>query len=780
MGAAAYVGRVGGLAVALGLGAAVATGHGVASASPGSESSSPKSSEQSSSGASSETGTDAGSGAVGAKVSPGAKDDSGDATPESSRAASPAQTGPVRTRSTTRDALRSAEPGQARGSGGLITTAESEKSEVVLTEDVLKEDDAEEVVDVDEIQDAVEPGDTEEAYRPTRLPAPSVEAPTDEEARSKRSSDRSHSARVLERLSGAALSRIAVPTPNEVETVEVAPEALKKLVDRADGVDEDGLDPVGPDAFELPMVSDSTIEAEDPAIMMAAASAPETPPARGTVTGVVAGFLSAIGFGPLVSSTPVAPAAPPALWALLAAARREVDRAVSSFTRILNVGNAGPVATAQINPAAAAVTPNAATITNLTGQTREVGWVTGPASPNNTLVNFNIHGTDLGIMWDNGLEGDQRQVLIAFGDTFSQPGMVGDWRNNVLFRSADRLLSNGLAVPAGSVTNIFSGSPLSDPGRSKQLIFGIPGTIGLLGIPSFFGSEVTMIPTAGIAVPYDNELGARQYINVMSVRQWGPAGMWTTNYSAIAFSDDNGQNWTIDQSTIRSSGWLRTWGHSFTPGNDNFQQGAFVHGVTLDGETGEAVSDGYVYSYGTPAGRFGPAYVSRVAEDQVQNLGAYQYWNGSRWVTGNPSAAAPIFGGPTGFFAPVINFFEQFGLVSFANNMLGLFGIPVIIPRGDVSELSVQYNEYLGKYVAVYTNSSGVVMRTSDTPQGPWGDPITLATPGQYPGLYAPMIHPWSGTDQIDDADNFLYWNMSMWNPYNVVLMETDLSQLNL
>jgi hypothetical protein len=41
MGAAAYVGRVGGLAVALGVGAAVATGHGVASADtpdPGSQS----------------------------------------------------------------------------------------------------------------------------------------------------------------------------------------------------------------------------------------------------------------------------------------------------------------------------------------------------------------------------------------------------------------------------------------------------------------------------------------------------------------------------------------------------------------------------------------------------------------------------------------------------------------------------------------------------------------------------------------------------------------------
>jgi hypothetical protein len=53
----------------------------------------------------------------------------------------------------------------------------------------------------------------------------------------------------------------------------------------------------------------------------------------------------------------------------------------------------------------------------------------------------------------------------------------------------------------------------------------------------------------------------------------------------------------------------------------------------------------------------------------------------------------------------------------------------------------------------------------------------------QYPGLYAPMIHPLSGTGGLTDSDgdpdiSNLYWNMSIWSNYNVVLMQTDVSPL--
>lgn len=38
--------------------------------------------------------------------------------------------------------------------------------------------------------------------------------------------------------------------------------------------------------------------------------------------------------------------------------------------------------------------------------------------------------------------------------------------------------------------------------------------------------EISRIPTAGVAV------GDTQYLNLMSVKNWGPAGTWDTNFSA--------------------------------------------------------------------------------------------------------------------------------------------------------------------------------------------------------------------------------------------------------
>jgi hypothetical protein len=79
--------------------------------------------------------------------------------------------------------------------------------------------------------------------------------------------------------------------------------------------------------------------------------------------------------------------------------------------------------------------------------------------------------------------------------------------------------------------------------------------------------------------------------------------------------------------------------------------------------------------------------------------------------------------------------------------------------------------------------ANNVILRTADTPEGPWSEPTTVATSIQYPGLYAPMIHPLSGTGQLTDSSgdpdvSNLYWNMSLWGNYNVVLMKTDLATL--
>jgi Domain of unknown function (DUF4185) len=84
--------------------------------------------------------------------------------------------------------------------------------------------------------------------------------------------------------------------------------------------------------------------------------------------------------------------------------------------------------------------------------------------------------------------------------------------------------------------------------------------------------------------------------------------------------------------------------------------------------------------------------------------------------------------------------------------------------------MSVQYNDYLNKYIVLYTDgSNSVVMRTADNPQGSWSAAQTLVTSTQLPGgIYAPFIHPWS-------TGHDLYFNLSLWSTYSVMLMHTTM-----
>ena len=359
-------------------------------------------------------------------------------------------------------------------------------------------------------------------------------------------------------------------------------------------------------------------------------------------------------------------------------------------------GNRQPVPAPQPVPAAAAPAP--APDMGKPPGTSLVGWVTGPDSPNNTIQKFAITGTDLGIMWDNGNPANH-QVLMAFGDTNGFCGIPGkQWRYNTLMRSQDGALSKTVAVPDGVPSNRFSGSPVWKAGISKQIINSINRA----------PDETGIIPTAGTSV------GGNQYVNFMSIRDWDNPGSWSTNFSAIAMSSDNGETWGVYPGTIR------------TPdgGNEKFQMGAFLK---------PGPGDPYLYSFGTPNGRGGSAFVSRVPPNLVPDLTKYEYWDGGTWVPGNPAAAVPVIPGPMG-------------------------------------EMSAQYNTYLKQYVALYCNGpNDVVMRTAPAPQGPWSPESVLVTSNEIPGgIYAPFLHPWSTGKE-------LYYNLSLWSGYNVMLMHTVL-----
>ncbi|MBA4021984.1 MAG: hypothetical protein C0482_06430 [Gordonia sp.] len=346
--------------------------------------------------------------------------------------------------------------------------------------------------------------------------------------------------------------------------------------------------------------------------------------------------------------------------------------------------------------------------------TKTVSWVTGPRSENDTLNRFGISGTDLGISWKNA----QGQTLMAYGDTFGNCNAPGqEWRFNVLLRSNDNDLANGITVPNAQPGNVTSGSVVSAdrPNFARQLIEAV-------GVDYV---EVTKIPTAAISI------GDKQYINFMSVRKWGDAGRWDTNYSAIAESGDNGQTWETKLDTIRVNAPVTVpTVRQVQADNDKFQMNAYAKGKP---------GDDYIYQYGTPNGRFGSAYLARVKPADFLDLAAYEYYTND---------SADPWKQELGNLKPVL--------------------------AAPVSEMSASWNEYLQKYIVLYGTSDlggGTVIRTADKPEGPFGPPTTLYNSLQLPGVYAPFIHPSSsGKD--------LYFTASSWGSYNVMLLRTDLTKV--
>ena len=120
-----------------------------------------------------------------------------------------------------------------------------------------------------------------------------------------------------------------------------------------------------------------------------------------------------------------------------------------------------------------------------------------------------------------------------------------------------------------------------------------------------------------------------------------------------------------------------------------------------------------------------------------------------------------------------------------------------------VGELSVSYNRFIKKWIMLYNGNkpSGIILRTADNPWGKWSEPQVVFDPWKDKG-YGHFMHIGSGSKQYDKVSDStrervsgseygpyqfedlatgnkksttIYFTMSTWNPYTVVLMKANL-----
>lgn len=305
--------------------------------------------------------------------------------------------------------------------------------------------------------------------------------------------------------------------------------------------------------------------------------------------------------------------------------------------------------------------------------------ITGQDGVNDTADRWNVHGTDLGHFIEDG-----DRLHLVFGDTFGPGGLGGeDWRSNVM-----------ATVPRGDLDRLrFDAMIADETGHAGEL----------LASKKVDGLEKTVIPTYGIAD------GGRLYLHYMSVRTWKGPGRWVVNHAGLAYSDDDGRSWTKDPD--------RRW-----RGDGNFAQVAFVR------------DDGWIYLFGIPAGRFGPAQLARVRPGRLLEREAYRYWDGEAW-TPDIGSAAPVVPGPVG-------------------------------------ELSVAWHEELGVWVMLYLDQprEGIVVRTAKSLTGAWSEPELVVSAADLPTLYGPFIVPGSM-----EGDRIAF-TLSRYDRYNVFLVRASLA----
>lgn len=224
--------------------------------------------------------------------------------------------------------------------------------------------------------------------------------------------------------------------------------------------------------------------------------------------------------------------------------------------------------------------------------TKKIKDLTGPGT---SSKKYGVGGTDLGIpvRQPNG------KIAYIFGDTFEQDKVGGPgWRSPVLLRSEPGNLDKGITF-TGAATTTPNGT------YAKQLL-SYEHTSGLTWLPS---DAIT--------------IGKRMYLHFIVNK-----GLGVVDYSQIAYSDDNGDTWTVAA------------GAKFDGAENNSERQLW---------TWERADDGYVYVLSTKfISRDRPLIMYRVPDTKLLDRNAYVPWGykDGKWAWGNPPT--PVLDGKFG------------------------------------------------------------------------------------------------------------------------------------
>ena len=357
-----------------------------------------------------------------------------------------------------------------------------------------------------------------------------------------------------------------------------------------------------------------------------------------------------------------------------------------------------------------------------------------------TESRFNVAHTDLGVP----LEHDGKLWLL-FGDT--DPEAPG-W---------DERHDDSLAWTTANDISKFRINFLKDPRRGRG-----------------YANPVIACPKTNS--PDCVDLGALN-VPVAAVSGGKTMFVWFTadgaSRSLLARSDDNGRSFKkiYDFGRSRFIDLAASWYDGELPG--------------LTKEKG----DRWVLIFGSGSKAYRDVYIAATTERALErgDRGAVRFlsgidWNDGRWRDATlqwsvwESDAVPVFR---------IEHGEGPGLMSEVPHGWG-FGEPLI-----------HFNRKIGKWVATYNSARRTIrFRTAPEPWGPWSDSIVLFDPaidygrgaayGRFIGddrterlggqgeLYGPYVLE-RFTKDLGDGRFRLYWLLSPWQPYTVLLMETTI-----